>query len=213
MKKRIGGAVAIGVFFLGVGLWRAFCPASGVGGNASTVVTDAAHETPAKPKRTLLPRPPVAVRKPAESTAPAPSPALKGAALPAAATTPDESPSPAADQQAPLIDRRPASQLGDGSVAAAIQDNMEDVREDIAGCINDWLAVEPNIEGKVNVGFRINADGLQEAWIADHESVPDGPLTCFASAVYAADWEGISDQPVEVTFPFVVTSEEAAATP
>ncbi len=210
MVNRVRNGVGLGLLFVLAGaMWAVCSPVRNRAGSPAAVVSHPAPELAPKQARTVLPRPTSVRKNGADASKAARSPPPETRALPVTVTPPAPSPAPnnTDDASAPLLDRRPESERGDGNVAAAIQDNMEDVRGDIAGCITDWLTVEPSIEGRVSVGFRINADGLQEAWIVDHEDVPSGPLTCFATAVYAADWEGISDEPVEVTFPFVVASE------
>jgi hypothetical protein len=43
--------------------------------------------------------------------------------------------------------------------------------------------------------------------------VPDGPLTCFSSAIYDVDWADITEKPLEVTFPFEVQPDTPKESP
>ncbi|HND32166.1 MAG TPA: hypothetical protein PLA94_19315, partial [Myxococcota bacterium] len=91
---------------------------------------------------------------------------------------------------------------------AEIREGMDLVSEDIGECISAWEALYPALNGKVNVAFTLNADGLQEAWIMQATDIPPGPLSCFSAAVWGVEWAGVVRDPVEVTFPFVVTSDD-----
>lgn len=191
MNPRVLAAVAVALFVVIAGL--SVVGLVGVAGPAATR-SDAppvAPEVATRP-RTVLPRParPVAAAPPAPVAAPEPPP--------------EEA---AREVLGELTDRRAEAERAPADVVGAISGQMREVSKDIGACINEWAAVSPDIDGTVNVGFRIDADGLQEAWIVDYEDVPSGPLSCFASAVYDADWEGISPDPIEVTFPFVVTTK------
>ena len=88
-----------------------------------------------------------------------------------------------------------------------IKAGMELVADDIEACIDDWAELNPGLNGRVDVGFRIGPEGLTEAWIVDHQDVPAGPLTCFSAAVWEVDWADITEEPLEVTFPFEVEVE------
>lgn len=119
-----------------------------------------------------------------------------------ATTTSSPSASAPADEPAPGIqDKRPGASQG-SSTLEAIQDRVGLVEDDIQVCLGQWMELDPDLEGRVVVGFQLDADGLQDAWIADHSEVPFGPLSCFSAAVYEVDWSGVSEDPVEVTFPF-----------
>ena len=189
MNPRVLAAVGVALLALAglMAVWFALDPAP-----ATTAPSNAPAEVVVQRPRTVLPRPVRAALPP-----PAPVPA-------AATPAPEEA---ARDVLDALTDRRPEAERAPADVVSAISGQMREVSHDIGACIGDWAAVSPDIDGTVNVGFRIDADGLQEAWIVDYEDVPAGPLSCFASAVYDADWEGISPDPIEVTFPFVVTTK------
>jgi hypothetical protein len=127
----------------------------------------------------------------------------------APAAVPAATPSPAPTPTGP-VDRRENPPPGAEATRAAIMARMDDVSDEIAVCLDGWMALDPGLEGKVNMGFRLDADGLQEAWVADHSDVPFGPLSCFGAAIDGVDWAGVTAEPLEVTFPFTFT---AAATP
>jgi len=104
------------------------------------------------------------------------------------------------------VDRRSDAHVASEQLLDDIKTGIDLVRDDIEACIEDWSEVEPDMDGQVVVRFSLDADGLQEAWIGDVEDVPAGPLTCFAAAVWEVDWADISDDPIEVSFPFEVTT-------
>ncbi len=84
----------------------------------------------------------------------------------------------------------------------AVADRM---RPSIAACVDAWTAQVPQIAGRVVLGFDLGPDGVQSAWIEEHEDVPTAVLGCFSSAVYEQDWPPAPDG-VKVTFPFVVNA-------
>ena len=162
--------------------------------------------------RTSLPR-----RASPAPSAPSPSPETAGEA----ASRPSTPPSQAqvandpveAGEPAPSgpVDRREHPPADAEQVRAAIMDRMEDVSEDISSCLGAWMALDPDLEGQVNIGFQLNADGLEDAYVLDHSDVPLGPLSCFAAAVGEVDWAGVTADPLEVTFPFTFNSEASSA--
>jgi hypothetical protein len=77
------------------------------------------------------------------------------------------------------------------------------MRPSIAACVEAWTAQVPEIAGRVVLGWNLGPDGVQTAWIEEHEDVPVGILGCFSAAVYEQDWPPAPDG-VTVTFPFVV---------
>jgi hypothetical protein len=132
---------------------------------------------------------------------------VRNVASTAVTPTPSQPSAPAPEPAAPAvtdgpIDRRENPPADSAETARAIKAKMDDVSDDIAECLDGWMTVDPSLQGKVNVAFRIDADGLQDAWIMDHTDVPFGPLTCFGTAIYDVDWAGVSKEPLEVTFPF-----------
>lgn len=128
----------------------------------------------------------------------------------AAAKSAPASPAPtdAAQTQDGPVDRREGAHGSGNEVVRRIQERMDPVKDDIAECLGAWMEQDPDLEGKVLLDFQIGPGGLQDAWVEDHENVPLGPLTCFSSAVYAADWTGVTDEPLEITWPVVFTQGE-----
>lgn len=171
-----------------------------------------AMESAGAPERTI-----VATEKP---NAPAPTTRGKtriprviktntGGNLPPSVAPPSENESAEPDNAAPAlsgpIDGRENPPADGGATAEAIEGKMDEVTDEIAACLGEWMALDPSLEGKVNMGFQIGPEGLTDAWVDDHTDVPFGPLSCFGTAIYSADWTGVSAEPVEVTFPFVFT--------
>jgi hypothetical protein len=81
---------------------------------------------------------------------------------------------------------------------------MGAVEDDVEECLHAWSEVEPDLHGEVSLAFQIDDSGLGKVWIQDWADVPEGPMTCFASAVYGVDWSHISDKPIEISNHFVV---------
>jgi hypothetical protein len=88
----------------------------------------------------------------------------------------------------------------DAGTLKSVADRM---RPSISACVEAWTAEVPQIEGRVVLGWDLGPDGVQTAWIEEHEDVPVGVLGCFSAAVYEQDWPPAPDG-VRVTFPFVV---------
>ena len=135
--------------------------------------------------------------------------------IPSAAASSGSAPPSNSEQSDGPVDRRENPPQNGGPTAQAIRSKMDEVTDEMAECLGEWMALDPSLEGKVSMGFRIGPDGLQDAWVVDHTDVPFGPLSCFGSAIYSADWTGVSAEPVEVTFPFVFTQggDEGATNP
>ena len=83
----------------------------------------------------------------------------------------------------------------------------EEVVDSIEDCLHAWWMLDPALEGRVVLEFQLDATGLAEAGIRDHSEVPMGPLTCFATALYAADWPG-SEGETTVHYPVEFHSGE-----
>ena len=88
----------------------------------------------------------------------------------------------------------------DAETLAAIADRM---RPSIAACVDAWTTQVPEIAGRVVLGFDLGPDGVQSAWVEQHENVPSAVLGCFSAAVYEQDWPAAPDG-VQVTLPFEV---------
>lgn len=162
-----------------------------------------------EPSRTPVAAPPVTTTSPLATEAPV-APAPSRVRLPRPVTPPTRRVTrrvvtPETPASGGPVDRREGAPDDGGALLAEVRANLDLVREDIAECVAAWDAAA--IDGRVLLAFRFDADGLQDAWLSEVESVPDGPRTCFASAVYDVDWAGMTDSPVEVTIPYVVTTE------
>jgi hypothetical protein len=88
----------------------------------------------------------------------------------------------------------------DGKTLAAVADRM---RPSIAACVDAWTTQVPEMAGRVVLGFDLGPDGVQSAWVEEHEHVPTAVLGCFSAAVYEQDWPAAPDG-VMVTLPFEV---------
>jgi hypothetical protein len=130
------------------------------------------------PVRTRIPRPPSL-------------PALPAPAPTAAATT-----AVTTDVKGP-IDRR-----GPGAPAvntAELGARLDTIADDIEACVAAWKDLDPSIDGTAMLAFQIGPAGLTDVWLAEHADLPAAAATCFSSAVYAVDWTGIADGPIEIT--------------
>ncbi len=85
----------------------------------------------------------------------------------------------------------------------SLQTVADRMRPSIAACVEAWTAELPALRGEVVLGFQLNAEGVQEAWVVEHDEVPPAVLGCFSAAVYEQDWPAAPDG-VEVTFPFTI---------
>lgn len=162
-------------------------------------------------------RPGPIVREPVRTSRPVPTPAPPPTVVPepaprVALPRPRELPSEPAPSERPvklaelgvLQDRR--EQLPDDAewAAAGIQLGLATVSDAIEQCLSDWSEALPELEGSVMVGFEIDQDGLQEAWIEDVDAVPEGPLDCFGDAVHSLDWAGVTENPLQITTRFEI---------
>jgi hypothetical protein len=144
---------------------------------AGSAPTAGAGAAPA-PVRTRIPRPPSL-------------PALPAPAPTAAATT-----AVTTDVKGP-IDRR-----GPGAPAvntAELGARLDTIADDIEACVAAWKDLDPSIDGTAMLAFQIGPAGLTDVWLAEHADLPAAAATCFSSAVYAVDWTGIADGPIEIT--------------
>jgi hypothetical protein len=132
------------------------------------------------PVRTRIPRPPSLPAQPAPA-----APAAHRATT--AATTELKGP----------IDRR-----GPGAPAvkmAELGGKLDTIADDIEQCVAAWQELDPSIDGTATLAFQIGPAGLTDVWLAEHAELPAAAATCFSSAVYAIDWAGLTDGPIEIT--------------
>jgi RNA polymerase sigma factor (sigma-70 family) len=81
-----------------------------------------------------------------------------------------------------------------------VHENLTVVHERAQKCLEKYSGDDPSLRPGVMLGISADPAGLQSVWIEDRVDVPEGPLTCFASAIYELDWSGITDRPAEITF-------------
>ncbi len=152
--------------------------AARVAGPQATPTTAPRHAVRASGQRTLVPRPAAPVTR---------------AAAPLV---------PRLQRGGELKDRRGGPR--DEEQRQQIMAAMGAVEDDVEECLHAWSEVEPDLHGQVSLAFQIDDSGLGKVWIQDWADVPEGPMTCFASAVYGVDWSHISDRPIEISNHFVV---------
>lgn len=184
------------LLLLALGAYYLYQPSSPTTSTTAPQARPEAPQTIAAPpkKRAAVPRP----------TAPTGSPKpIRKAVAPAQPAAPAL---PQAQPSGP-VDRRENADPDAAGELAEIRAGMDLVAEDIGACISEWEAIYPALNGKVNVAFTLNADGLQEAWIMEATDIPVGPLSCFSAAVWGVEWVGVVRDPVQVTFPFQVSSD------
>jgi hypothetical protein len=104
-----------------------------------------------------------------------------------------------------LADRREGPRASDAEEQLeAMRATMAAVEEDVEECLRAWSQVAPEIQGQVTMVFQIDESGLGKLWIQEHDQIPAGPMTCFASAIYGVDWSHISREPIEISNRFVI---------
>lgn len=84
------------------------------------------------------------------------------------------------------------------SIQGAVNEILPQVKE----CVEGWIALDPGLEGHVVVEVRLGPEGLISSAIADHDGVPFGVQTCFASALVEAPWPTPPDGEFVVRYPF-----------
>lgn len=162
----------------------------------ATAATAARPGTAAAPRRVRVPRPPRPPPAPIETAAADPPPPDPAPADPT--TEPDAAP------PGP-VDRREGAPPDGEALRELLAQQMDDVARAVQPCADAWAAEEPELDGRIVLRFGLDADGLQDVWIEEHDEVPGGVLDCFADAVYLGDWSGIAADPLEVSWPFHVT--------
>lgn len=98
-----------------------------------------------------------------------------------------------------------AKEVAEDPSVSLIRQTAQDIGPDIHTCLEAWWKIDPTLQGKVVVSFDLNPSGLTDVWIEEHSEVPLGPLSCFSSGVYGADWSGIVEEDTQVTMPFTFT--------
>jgi hypothetical protein len=89
---------------------------------------------------------------------------------------------------------------------AALREAMAVVLPSIRACVSEWEGAGEVLDGQVVVEFVLGPKGVEEASIVDVDNVPPLIGTCFASAVWAADWPAAADR-TTVRYPFELTPD------
>lgn len=84
------------------------------------------------------------------------------------------------------------------SIQAAVNEILPQIKE----CVEGWMTADPGLEGHVVVEVHLGPEGLMSSAIADHDGVPFGVQTCFASAMVEAPWPAPPDGEFVVRYPF-----------
>jgi RNA polymerase sigma factor (sigma-70 family) len=91
-----------------------------------------------------------------------------------------------------------------------VHEKLAAMNERAEKCLENFSADDPSLKPGVMLGISLDPAGLQSVWIEDRVDVPEGPLTCFANAVYELDWSGIIDRPAQLTQRIHYQSPDAA---
>jgi hypothetical protein len=91
-----------------------------------------------------------------------------------------------------------------------VHEKLAAMNERAEKCLENFSADDPSLKPGVRLGISLDPGGLQSVWIEDRVDVPEGPLTCFANAVYQLDWSGIIDRPAQITQRIRYQSPDAA---
>jgi hypothetical protein len=129
----------------------------------------------AAPVRVRIPRPPSLPALPDPSVATAP------------ATTDVKGPT---DRRGPGAPPVKMAELGE---------KLDTIADDIEECVAAWKELDPRIDATAMLAFQIGPAGLTDVWLAEHADLPTPTATCFSSAVYAIDWAGLTEEPIEIT--------------
>ena len=84
---------------------------------------------------------------------------------------------------------------------------VREMAPDMKHCYEQWLLVDPTLEGRLQVGLTLSSEGATDVHIVNAPDVPVGLQTCFASAISEADWPPFEGQ-TDVVYPFVFTASE-----
>jgi len=90
-----------------------------------------------------------------------------------------------------------------------VHERLTVVHERAQKCLEQYSSDDPSLRPGVMLGISADPAGLQSVWIEDRVDIPEGPLTCFANAVYELEWSGIADRPAELTFPIRYQNADA----
>jgi len=142
-----------------------------------------------------------------QAPSPPPEPARKRLVIPPPADQAprEEDPDPPIEDDEGPVDLRTEGAPVDRKL---LKDGMEAIGEDTEDCLERAFEQAQWPAGRVSVFFRIDREGLMEAWIDEHDELPEASLNCLTDAVYGLDWQGISEDPIQVSMPFDIGDEE-----
>jgi hypothetical protein len=195
----LAGLVAVAFFLLRGGSRDSPAKAAEVKSEAAEPIADTETlrpgSAPATAVATTSPgKPRVLVPRPTQATTP---------------RTPRAPRVPRLERGGEMVDRREGPREPDAEEQrVALGAAMEAVEDDIEECLRAWSEVDPEIHGRVSLAFELDDKGLGKVWVQDHQEVPQGPMTCFASAIYGVDWSNITQKPIEISNHFVIADGE-----
>ncbi|MCA9706153.1 MAG: AgmX/PglI C-terminal domain-containing protein [Myxococcales bacterium] len=134
--------------------------------------------------------------------APAPEPASEPASEPMD-VVPDEVPDPLAESpRASQLHANVEGSLDKAVIRRVVRAHIAEVRT----CYNEGLAEDPELAGRVMIGFTIDPDGEVDRAEVASSDLGDGEVAeCIAEAI--AGWrfpKAADGQPVHVSYPFVL---------
>lgn len=86
----------------------------------------------------------------------------------------------------PEADGRPSS--GAPFDEGALREALGAATPAMQGCVQQWMAVDPRLGGRVTVALYLELGGLSAAEILDHQDPPAGPMACIGRALWGVDW-------------------------
>lgn len=89
----------------------------------------------------------------------------------------------------------------DAPLREALSASLEAVVPQVRDCLHQWWMIDPNLAGTVELEFVLDRQGLGEVEVLDHTDVPVGPLSCFATALFDAEWPQVASE-ITVVQPF-----------
>ncbi len=89
----------------------------------------------------------------------------------------------------------------DAELRDALSGSLQAVVPEVRDCLTQWWMLDPELAGALELEFVLDATGLQAVQILDHSEVPVGPMSCFATALYDAEWPRVEGE-VTVRQPF-----------
>jgi hypothetical protein len=130
-----------------------------------------------------------------------PIPRLQTAPEIAAQTPPARRPTHATLEggRAQIFDRRLEQGSDDEALRLRLRDRLRAVDDGVEDCLALHAAEDLSLAAGVVLVFNLDASGLQEVWLEDHEPVSAGPLACLSRAVHGVDWRGLTAEPLQLS--------------